>query len=75
MVERGVNEARMTAFVVIFTTALGVGIAVGFATCWWLGVLAAVVTALVTALLIAAVHRVGPVRQFVMELMHRITGQ
>jgi hypothetical protein len=65
----------MAAFAVIFTTALGVGIAIGFATCWWLGLLAGVIAAVGTALLIAAVYRVGAVRQVVMELMHRITGQ
>jgi predicted RNA-binding Zn-ribbon protein involved in translation (DUF1610 family) len=74
-VERAVNEARMTAFAVIFGTALSVGLAVGFATCAWLGVLAGVVAAVGTALLLAAIHRLRFVRQLVMELMHRITGQ
>ena len=74
-VERGVNETRMAAFFVIFTTVVGVGMTVGFATCAWLGVLAAVLTAATTALLIAVVYRVRRVRQVVMELMHRITGQ
>lgn len=74
-VERAVNEARMAAFFVIFTTVVGVGMTVGFARCAWLGVLAGVLTAVATALLIAAVYRVRGVRQVVMELMHRITGQ
>ena len=74
-VERAVNEARMAALFVIFTTVVGVGMTVGFAASWWLGVLAAVLTAAATALLIAAVYRVSAVRQVAMELMHRITGQ
>jgi hypothetical protein len=74
-VERGVNEARMAAFFVIFTTVVGVGMTVGFAASWWLGVLAAVITAAATAVLIAAVYRVPAVRQVAMSLMHRITGQ
>ena len=74
-VDRAVNEARIAAFFVIFTTIVGVGMTVGFAACWLLGVLAAVLTAGATALLIAAVYRVDAVRQVVMELMHRITGQ
>jgi fatty acid desaturase len=74
-VERAVNEARMAAFFVIFTTVVGVGMTVGFATCAWLGVLAAVLTFAATALVIAAVSRVRVVRHVAMELMHRITGQ
>jgi hypothetical protein len=37
--------------------------------------LAGVLAAFGTALLLAAVYRVPAVRQFVMRLMHRITGQ
>jgi hypothetical protein len=75
-VERAVNEARMAAFFVIFTTLVGVGVTVGFETsAWWLGVVAAVLTAVATALVIAAVNRIGVVKRFAMELMHRITGQ
>jgi hypothetical protein len=73
-VERAVNEARMAAFFVIFTTVVGVGMTVGFATFWWFGVLAAVIIAGATALLIGAVYRVRVVRQVAMELTHRITG-
>ena len=74
-VERAVNEARVAAFFVFFTTVVGVGMTVGFAASLWLGVLAAVMTAAATALVIAAVYRVPGVRQVAMELMHRITGQ
>ena len=74
-VERGVNEARMAGFAVIFAAALGVGVAVGFDAGALVGVLAGVATAVITALLLAAIYRVRPVRQVVMELMHRITGQ
>ena len=74
-VERGVNDARIAAFAVIFTTVVGVGMTVGFATCVLLGVLAAIVTAAATALMLAAVYRLRVVRHVVMELMHRITGQ
>ena len=74
-VERGVNEARAGVLFVIFTTVVGVGVSVGFASSWWFGILAAVITAVATTLLIAAVYRVRVVRRVVMELMHRITGQ
>ena len=74
-VERGVNEVRMAAFAVIFTTVIGVGMTVGFATDALLGVLAAVITATATALMLAAVYRMRVVRHVVMGLMHRITGQ
>jgi hypothetical protein len=65
----------MAAFVLIFATAVGVGLTVGFAACPLAGVIAAAGTAVGTALLLAAVYRVRGVRRFVMELMHRITGQ
>ncbi|MGH3006528.1 MAG: hypothetical protein ACRDOS_11655 [Gaiellaceae bacterium] len=74
-VERGITEARMTAFALIFATALSVGLGVGFATSPLLGVLAAVAAAIATALLLAAVYRDGRIQHAVMELMHRITGQ
>jgi ABC-type uncharacterized transport system permease subunit len=60
---------------VIFAAALSVGLAVGFAADPWLGVLAGVATAVGTAVLLAAVYRVPAIRQVVMDLMHRITGQ
>jgi hypothetical protein len=65
----------MTAFALIFATALCVGLGVGFATSPLLGVLGAVATAIATALLLVAVYRSRGVRHAVMELMHRITGQ
>ena len=65
----------MTGRGVIFAAALGVGLAVGFAAGPWLGVATCVAGAVVTALLLAAIYRVRPVRQLVMELMHRTTGQ
>lgn len=74
-VERAITEARMTALALILGTALSVGLAVGFATCLLYGFLAFVAAALGTALLLAAIYRVGAVRRFAMELMHRITGQ
>jgi hypothetical protein len=74
-VERGVNETRMAAFSVIFTTVVGVGVAVGFASGPLLGLAAAALTAVATALLLAAVYRVPSVRHVVMEGLHRITGQ
>jgi hypothetical protein len=74
-VERGVNEARMAAFAVIFTTVVGVGMTVGFSTCALYGLLANLLTAVATGLMLAAIYRIGPVRHAVMELMHRITGQ
>jgi len=74
-VERGVNETRMAAFAVIFTTVVGVGVTVGFETCPLLGVLASIFTAAATALMLAAVYRVPAVRRVVMEVMHRVTGQ
>jgi hypothetical protein len=74
-VERGVSETRMAAFAVIFTSVVGVGMTVGFASGLWLGLLAAALTALATALLLGAVYRVSAVRRVVMGLMHRITGQ
>jgi hypothetical protein len=74
-VERGVNETRMAAFSVIFTTVVGVGVAVGFGSGPLLGLAAAALIAVATALLLAVIYRVGPVRRVVMELLHRITGQ
>jgi hypothetical protein len=74
-VERGVNEARMTAFALIFATAVGVGLTVGYATCVVLELLSGAGTAFGTALLLAAVYLVRAVRRIAMELMHRITGQ
>ena len=74
-VERGVNEARMATFALIFATALGVGLTVGFATSLWLGIVAGVAAAVGTALLLAVIYRVGAVRHLAMELMHRITGR
>ena len=74
-VDRAVNEARMGAFALIFPTAIGVGLAVGFATCLLYGILAGVAAAVGTALLLAAIYRVAAVRRLAMELMHRITGQ
>jgi hypothetical protein len=74
-VERGVNEARMTAFTLIFATAVGVGLSVGLATCLLFGVAAGVAAAVATAALLAVVYRSARVRHAVMELMHRITGQ
>lgn len=65
----------MTGRGVIFAAALGVGLAVGVAAGPWLGVGAGVAGAVATAPLVAAIYRVRPVRQLVMELMHRITGQ
>ena len=66
---------ELAAFAVILTTAVGVGLTVGFATCPLLGVAAGLAAAIATALLLAAVHRNRRVRHAVMELMHRITGQ
>jgi hypothetical protein len=74
-VERGVNETRMAAFSVIFTTVVGVGVSVGFASGPLLGLAAAALTVVVTALPLAAVYRVPSVRHVVMEGLHRITGQ
>ncbi len=74
-VERGVNETRMAAFSVIFTTVVGVGVAVGFGSGPLLGLAAAALTAVATALLLAVIYRAGPVRRVVMELLHRVTGQ
>jgi len=75
-VERGVNESRMAAFALIFTTGVAAGLAVGFAAASvMLGVVAALVAAALTAGLVALVHRVRWVRHLVMELMHRLTGQ
>ena len=65
----------MTGFTLIFATAISVGLAVGFASCPLLGVLAGVLAAVGTALILAAIYRTRLVRQVVMELMHRITGQ
>jgi hypothetical protein len=74
-VECGVNEGRMTDFGLIFATAVGAGITVGFAfSSVLLGVPATVGAALATALLLAAIYRVRVVRHAVMEVMHRITG-
>ena len=74
-IERGVNEARMASFAVIFATGLSVGLSVGFAAGPLLGVIVGVAGAIGTALLLAAVHRIPRVRHAVMEVMHRITGQ
>lgn len=74
-VELAITETRMTAFALIFATAVGVGLAVGFATCLLYGILGGVAAAFGTALLLAAIYRVGVVRRLAMELMHRITGQ
>ena len=38
-------------------------------------IIAGVVAAVATVLMLAAIYRVRVVRQVVMELMHRITGQ
>ena len=65
----------MAGFVVIFGAALSVGLAVGLATCLLYGILAFAAAAIGTALLLAAIYRIGAVRRFAMELMHRITGQ
>jgi hypothetical protein len=48
---------------------------VGFASGPLFGLAAAALTAVATALLLAAVYRVPRVRHFVMEGLHRITGQ
>jgi hypothetical protein len=74
-VDRGVNEARMTGFTVILAAALSVGLAVGFASGPWLGLLAAALAAVATAFLLEAIYRVPAARRVVMGLMHRITGQ
>jgi hypothetical protein len=69
--ELGLTEARMAGFTLILVTGLTVGFARG--TEW--GLLFSAVAAAGTTLLLAAVYRVRAVRQFVMGLMHRITGQ
>lgn len=74
-VERGVNEARMATFALIFATALAAGLTIGFETSLLIGILAGVATAVATALLLGAIYRVGAIRHLAMELMHRITGQ
>jgi hypothetical protein len=65
----------MTAFVVIFATALSVALTVGFATSALAGVISGFGAAIATAVLLAAIYRISRVRHLVMELMHRITGQ
>jgi hypothetical protein len=54
------------------SVAVRVGFAIGLPFGVWFGLLAFVVTA---AALLAVVYRVGRVRRFVMEVMHRITRQ
>jgi hypothetical protein len=75
IVERGVNEARTTAFAVIPHDGGQCRTDGRLREGPLLGVLAAVGAAVGTALLLAAVYRVRRVRHAVMELMHRITGK
>jgi hypothetical protein len=74
-VDRAATDTRVAAFAVIFATALNVGLWVGYTSAWWCGVLAGIGTAIATVGLLALVYRVGPIRRFVMEFMHQITGQ
>jgi len=75
-VERGVNEARMGGFVLIFATGLGTGLSVGLSTSSVLfGIVAGLGAAGLTTLLLALIYRVRFVRHAVMDFMHRITGQ
>jgi hypothetical protein len=74
-VERAVNEARMGAFVLILGLAVTIGLAAGAAWGVWWGLLAGFLAAIGTAVLVAFVYRLRPVRNLVMEVMHRITGK
>lgn len=74
-VNRGVNEARMAAFVLIFATGTGLGVSVGFVSGALVGVLAGVGAACSTVVVLTAIYRVRFVRNGVMSVMHRITGQ
>src|SRR6266540_2200653 len=72
-VERGVNEARMGGFVLIFATGLGTGLSVGLSTSSVLfGIVAGLGAAGLTTLLLALIYRVRFVRHAVMDFMHRI---
>jgi len=75
-VERGVNDARMTGFGLIFATGVGTGLSVGFASSnALLGIGSAIAAAVATAAVLAAISRIALVRRPVIALMHRITGQ
>lgn len=65
----------MTSFAPIFATSISVGLAAGFATSFGYGLLAGVAAAIGTTLMLVAIYRVRGVRHFVMEVMHRVTGQ
>jgi hypothetical protein len=74
-VDRAVNETRMGGFALIVSIAVGVAVSVAIGSGVWLGLLSFAITVAVIAALLAAIYRVGWVRRFVMEVMHRITGQ
>jgi cellobiose-specific phosphotransferase system component IIC len=75
-VERGVNEARMGAFALIFAVAVTAGLTVGYGEASLvLGVIAFLLFMILVAAVVALIYRVRPVRHAVMGLMHWLTGE
>jgi hypothetical protein len=72
---RGVTPVRLGTFLTLLTFAVGTGLTVGLACSAWLGVAVGLAAFAALALLLWVLLRGGRLTHWVMELMHRITGQ